>query len=145
MGDKVRHGLVNYPLVSNHPWAFRAAVAGLCVGQQDEALVLALKEEMYRLQSTLTPSTVDDAAFAFVTQRGLNEAAFRACYLKDPAIDRVHAQMGLAQRMGVMGTPTYFVNGEMINLADTETAVARLNAILAAGGVPEKAAAGLRR
>lgn len=145
MGDKVRHGLVNYPLVSNHPWAFRAAVAGMCVAQQDETLALEFKEEMYRLQSTLTPSTVDDAAFAFVTQRGLNETAFRSCYLKDPAIDKVHAQMALAQRMGVLATPTYFVNGEMISLADTEVAVARLNAIFAAGGVPEKAVAGLRR
>ncbi len=145
MGDKVRHGLVNYPLVQNHPWAFRASVAGVCVGQQSEALVLELKEEMYRLQSTLTPSTVDDAAFAFVAQRGLDEAAFRACYLKDSAVEQVLAQMGVAQRMGVLGTPTYFVNGEMIALGDTEAAVARMNAILAAGGVPERAAADPRR
>jgi len=145
MGDKVRHGLVNYPLVQNHPWAFRASVAGVCVGQQSETLVLELKEEMYRLQSTLTPSTVDDAAFAFVAQRGLDEAAFRACYLKDSAVEQVLAQMGVAQRMGVLGTPTYFVNGEMIALGDTEAAVARMNAILAAGGIPERAAATPRR
>ncbi len=145
MGDKVRHGLVNYPLVQSHPWALRASVAGVCVGQQNEALVLELKEEMYRLQSTLTPSTVDDAAFAFVLQRGLDEAAFRACYLKDPAVEKVLAQMGTAQRMGVLGTPTYFVNGEMIALGDTEAAVARMNAILAAGGVPERATSDPRR
>lgn len=145
MGDKVRHGLVNYPLVNSHPWAFRASVAGVCVGQQDEALVLELKEEMYGLQSTLTPSSVDDAAFSFVLQRGLDEAAFRDCYLKDPAVGKVLAQMGVAQRMGVLGTPTYFVNGEMIALTDTDAAVARMNAILAAGGVPERAASDPRR
>jgi protein-disulfide isomerase len=125
MGDKIRHGLVNYPLVQNHPWAFRASVAGVCVGQQSEALVMELKEEMYRLQSTLTPSSVDDAAFAFVAQRGLDDAAFRACYLKDPAVEQVLA--------------------EMIVLSDVDAAVARMNAILAAGGIPERAAAPPRR
>ena len=145
MGDKVRHGLVNYPLVQSHPWAFRAAVAGMCVGQQNDALTLQLKEQMYELQSTLTPSTVDDAAFAFVVQHGLDEATFRACYLKDPAVEQVLAQMGVAQRMGVLGTPTYFVNGEMISLGDIEAAVARMNAILAAGGVPERATSNPRR
>lgn len=145
MGDKVRHGLVNYPLVQSHPWAFRAAVAGICVGQQNEAFPLQFKEQLYELQSTLTPSTVDDAAFAFVVQHGLDEVAFRACYLKDPAVEQVLTQMGVAQRMGVMGTPTYFVNGEMIALGDTEAAVARMNAILAAGGVPERASSNPRR
>ncbi len=145
MGNKVRHGLVNYPLVQSHPWAFRASVAGLCVGQQNAALVLDLKEEMYRLQSTLTPSSVDDAAFAFVTQHDLDETAFRACYLKDAAVEQVLAQMGVAQKMGVLGTPTYFVNGEMIVLNDVEAAVARMNAILAAGGIPEQAGANSRR
>lgn len=145
LGDKVRHGLVNYPLVNGHPWAFRAAVAGVCVGQEDETAVLALKEELYRLQSSLTASTLDDAVFAFVAQRGLDEKAFRACYLKDPAIATVHTQMGVAQRMGVLGTPTYFVNGEMISLSDTEAAVARLNAILAARAIPEQASSEPRR
>lgn len=145
MGNKARHGLVNYPLVSNHPWAFRASVAGVCIGKQNEEMVLELKEELYRLQSNLTPSTVDEAAFAFVSQRGLSETAFRACYLKDAAIDTVHTQMGVAQRMGVMGTPTYFVNGEMISLSDTEAAVARMQAILAAGGIPERAVSEPRR
>ena len=49
-------------------------------------------------------------------------------------------QIELAQRMGVVGTPTYFANGEIISAANKEWMIKRLQAIVAAKGVPENAA-----
>jgi len=135
----LRHGIVNLPLVRSHPWAFRAAVAGVCVGSLWPDKLLTFKDEMYRLQDTVTVDTVDDAVFGFLLQQSLDEKAFRSCYLKDPAIDRVLAQVELGQRLGILGTPTYFANGEHLGYGDKELLVARLEAIIAAGGTPEKA------
>lgn len=139
LGERLRHGMVNFPLVRNHPWAFRAAVAGTCVAAAAPAELVHLKDEMYRLQDSLTVESVDEAVFGFLLQRGLDEPAFRACYMKDAAIDRVLRQMELGNRLGVLSTPSYFANGELLPFGKPEVVGARLKAIIAAGGKPEAA------
>jgi protein-disulfide isomerase len=139
-GEEVRHGLVNFPLYNAHPWAFRAAVAGECIGSTWPDRLTALKEEFYRLQDSLTLESVDPATIGFLAQQGLDEKSFRACYLKDPAIDTVLRQLELGYRLGVFGTPTYYVNGEHMPWGDGEVFSKRLRAIIAAKGRPEDAA-----
>jgi protein-disulfide isomerase len=140
LAGTVRHGLVNFPLFNAHPWAFRAAVAGECVGSLWPDKVVPLKEEFYRLQDTLTVESVDPAVFAFLAEHNLNEGKFRACYLKDPAINTVLRQLDLGYRLGVTGTPTYFANGESLPWGEPEWFAKRLVAIAAAaGGRPESA------
>jgi protein-disulfide isomerase len=137
LGKNVRHGIVNFPLVSNHPWAFRAAVAGSCIAKLWPDKLLAFKEEMYRLQDTMTVATVDDAAFGFLDQQSLDKSAFLGCHMKDPAIDRVLEQMTLGHRLGVLGTPAYYANGELLAFGKRDLVIARLQAIVDAGGKPE--------
>jgi protein-disulfide isomerase len=139
-GDKIRHGLVNFPLFTSHPWAFRAAVAGECIGSLWPDKIIALKEEFYRLQETLSVELVDPAVFAFLAEHNLNAGKFRACYLKDPAVNTVLRQLDLGYRLGVTGTPTYYANGEAMPWGEPEWTSKRLAAILAAGGRPESAA-----
>ncbi|MGE5234909.1 MAG: thioredoxin domain-containing protein [Acidobacteriota bacterium] len=142
-GAKLRHGVANFPLVANHPWAFRAAVAGVCISQLWPDKLLAFKEDMYRLQSSLSVETLDDAVFGFLTEQSLENApyqAFKACYMKDPAIERVLKNLELGYRLGVAGTPTYYANGEALPYGQKEWIEKRLQAILDAGGKPEKAA-----
>jgi len=139
-GDIARHGLVNFPLYNAHPWAFRAAVAGECVGSMWPDRLIALKEQFYRLQDSMTLDSVDPAALGFLAEQGLDEKSFRACYLKDPAVDRVLRQLELGYRLGVFGTPTYFANGESLPWGEPEVLAKRLQAIVAAKGRPEDAA-----
>ena len=139
-GENVRHGLVNFPLYNAHPWAFRAAVAGECVGSLWPDRLVALKEEFYRLQDSLTLDTVDPAAIGFLAQQSLDEKTFRACYLKDPSVDRVLRQLELGYRLGVFGTPTYFANGEQLPWGESEVFAKRLQGIVATKGRPEDAA-----
>ena len=146
MGDKVRHGMVNFPLVMSHPWAFRAAVAGYCVYKLWPGKAIDLKEDFYRLQDSLSVGTLDDAVFGFLKQQDLDANAFRGCYLNkdylaDKPLDAVLAQLAAGYGLGVFATPTYFVNGEAISFSDKKVAEARMNAIAAAGGVPENAPA----
>jgi hypothetical protein len=136
--DKLHHGMVNFPLVSSHPWAFRAAVAGLCIGQMQSDLLLPLKEYFYGMQDQLTVESLDTAVFAFLDQHGLNAATFRACYMKDPAVDGVLRQIQLGYSLGVLATPTYFADGEQITFSDAGATSKRLQAIVAVGGIPEK-------
>ncbi len=139
-GDKVRHGIVTFPLVSLHPWAFRAAVAGYCLGQYWPERVVELKEECYRLQDTLTVGSLDDVVFGFLAANGLDKDKFLGCYLKDPSVDAVLRHLDLGYRLGVFGTPTFYAGGEALPWQEPEWFEKRLAAIIAAGGRPEAAA-----
>ena len=141
-GESVRHGMVNFPLTSSHPWAFRAASAASCVFGMAPEKLLAFKDEMYRMQDSMTVATVDEAAYGFLDQHGLDKAKFQACHMNDrkgEVMDRILLQMDLGHRLGVFGTPAYYVNGEML-YARPDLARKRIQAMLDAGGKPEDAA-----
>lgn len=117
-GDAVRHGMASFPLTMIHPWAFRAANAAWCVASQSPEALIPLKEIFYSLQremqvSLVTPTTVD-----FMAGQGLDEEVFRSCYLKGPSIDAVHRQMTLGNMIGIQATPTYVVNGWMVQVPE---------------------------
>ena len=114
----IRHGMVSYPLTQIHPWSFRAASASWCVALQDPQRLIPFKESFYGLQREMEVSLVTPTSLDFIAGRGLDEAAFRACYLKKPSIDAVHGQMSLGKVLGVNSTPTYFVNGWKIQVPD---------------------------
>ncbi len=114
----VAHGMVAYPLTKIHPWAFRSASAGWCVGQQTPELLMGMKELFYSLQKEMTVGDVTETSRDFVEGEGLDSEAFTACYLRQASLDAIHAQLGLGHRLGVNATPTYFVNGWMVQVPD---------------------------
>jgi protein-disulfide isomerase len=134
-GSKARHGMVSFPLTMIHPWAFRSASATWCVGEQDPKSVIPLKELFYGLQREMEVSLVKPTSEDFIAGQGLDDAAFSACYLKQPSIEAVHRQIGLGQIMGVRATPTYFVNGWLVQVPNQEW-FPQLVADLAAGKEP---------
>lgn len=117
-GEKVEHGMVNYPIPSIHPWAFRAATAAWCLTRQNPGQLVDFKEHFYNLQQNMEVSMVKETASDFVAGQGLDSEAFDGCYLKEAAITSVHHQMEFGQSMGVMATPTYFLNGWMVQVPE---------------------------
>ncbi len=117
-GTSVRHGMVSYPLTTIHPWSFRAASATWCVGAQDPEAVIPFKETFYALQRDMGVSEVTPTSIDFVAGNNLDEQSFRGCYLQDSSIRAVHGQMALGNGLGVRATPTYFVNGWMVQVPD---------------------------
>lgn len=115
-GRAVRHGMVSFPLTMIHPWAFRSANAAWCVARQNAESLIPLKEVFYSLQREMEVAQVTPTAVDFVAGHGLDEAAFLACYLRNPSIDAVHRQMTLGNTIGVRATPTYVVNGWIVQV-----------------------------
>jgi protein-disulfide isomerase len=114
----IHHGMVSYPLTQIHPWSFRAASASWCVALQDPQRLIPFKEIFYSLQREMEVSLVTPTSLDFIAGQGLDEAEFRACYLKKPSIEAVHGQMSLGKVLGVNSTPTYFVNGWKIQVPE---------------------------
>lgn len=117
-GKEILHGMVNFPLQAIHPWAFRAASAAWCVDQLKPEALARFKETFYGLQSDMENALVTPTSVDFVVGENLDEKAFRACYLKQPSLDGVLAQMALGNRLGIMSTPTYFFNGWLVQVPD---------------------------
>jgi protein-disulfide isomerase len=114
----VEHGMVGLPLLAIHPWAFRASSATWCVAEQDPLQTLPFKKLFYSLQSEMELSEVTPTALDFVAGAGLDEEAFRDCYLKDRSLTAVHKQLELGESLNIMSTPTYVINGWMVVVAD---------------------------
>jgi len=134
-GSKVNHGMVSFPLTVIHPWSFRSSCASWCVSAQQPDLMLPFKELFYDLQTEMGVSLVTPTAMDFVTANGLDEAAFENCYLKAPSLDAVHGQLALGHKLGIMSTPTYVVNGYVLQVVDDEW-LTQLIDDLAAGKSP---------
>ena len=115
-GEDVRHGMVSFPMTTFHPWAFRASCASWCVAQQKPQALIGLKETFYDLQKDMEVALVTPTAVDFVSGQGLDEAVFRSCYLRDESIGAVLRQLSLASFMSVQATPTFVVNGWMIQV-----------------------------
>jgi len=115
---RVQHGQVSFPLTTIHPWAFRAASAGWCIGDQSPTLLASLKELFYSMQQEMGVSLVTPTARDFVTAEELDEGRFGECYLRQPSLDAVHEQLSLGHRLGVSATPTFFVNGWLVMAPD---------------------------
>lgn len=133
----VAHVSVHFPLVTAHPWAFRAAVAAVCFAQRNRAFTAQFKDFMFAQQSNLKLESVDEAVFAFASQNQIKEAELRACYMQQGAVQTVLDHMALGYKLGVLGTPTYFAGGEQLPL-EPKAFEERLAALLRAGGIAEK-------
>jgi len=119
-GGLVRHGMVSFPLTSIHPWAFRASSATWCVGELDSSQLIGFKELFYDLQREMEVGLVTQTSLDFLAGQGLDETTFRECYLRNASLAAVHSQLALGHEMGVNATPTYFVNGWMIQMPGAE-------------------------
>ena len=98
---KVRHVFLDYPLESMHPQAFEAAEVAFCAGEQGK--YWEMHDRLFANQRSLEPSEPHVAAV------GLDAAKFDACLASDRPARDVRIDMVEAQKLGVTGTPTFFI------------------------------------
>lgn len=100
---KVRYVFRNLPLESIHPDAFRAAVAGVCAGEQER--FWALHDELFTHQTALSP----DGILTDARTAGLDLPRFQQCQGSAATAARVRADESQAGQVGANSTPTMFV------------------------------------
>jgi len=114
-GDKVRYIRYDTPLMSIHPWALPAAIAGRAIWRQKPDLFWKFKEQIYANQDKLSAFTIDDFTRGFASDHDLDMAKYDAD-VKSPEIraDIVNG-VGTAFTNDVRSTPTYMVNGTLVD------------------------------
>lgn len=97
----------NFPIES-HPLGLPGAIAAECGGEQGKFFEMA--DKIFAGQSGLTA----DKFNTFATELGLDLAKFKSCVAEERPKNKIVADYQLGIDSGVQGTPTSFVNGEMV-------------------------------
>ncbi len=107
-GDKVRLVFRDYPLPM-HPFARPAAEAASCANAQGKFWEYHAK--LFENQGSLA----DDKLKQYAKDLGLDSAKFDECLTKKPFKDAIDKDIADGGKVGVNGTPAFFVNGRMLS------------------------------
>lgn len=113
-GDKIKLVYMDFPL-GMHPHAMDAAVAGRCAADQKK--FWEFHDAMFADQSKLDAASLKASA----VKAGLDAAKFGACFDTKPGAAGIKADQTEGERLGVTGTPTFFVNGRELVGAESES------------------------
>ncbi len=104
-GDVVRFVYRDFPIQSIHPEAVPAAVAANCAGEQGKYW------EFHDLLFLGGRKLGRETYIAYAEELGLDMEAFIPCLDSEEQRQEVLADFNDGVRLGVRGTPTFFING----------------------------------
>ncbi len=110
---KVRYIRYDMPL-DGHPWAFGAALAGRAIYRQKPDVFWEYKKQVYSNQEKLNSFMFWDWARAFAEQNELDLAKYDADLASEALKEEILKGAGLALSNEVRSTPTYMVNGTLV-------------------------------
>ena len=116
--QQVRYVRYDVPLVSAHPWALGAALAGRAIWKQKPDLFWEFKKQIYANQDKLSAFTLDDFAHGFAQDHDLDLKQYEADLGSEMAKDDLLKGAGVAFSNDVRATPTYMVNGVYVDPGD---------------------------
>jgi len=121
-GDRVAFIYKDFPLSEIHPWAIHAAVDANCLAAQNSEAYWEFADYTHANRQTVNAEKGLDNQFAALDRAALSETGkfhldatkLQSC-VKDQKDDAVKASVKEGESLGVSGTPTMFVNGEMLD------------------------------
>ena len=130
---KVRYVRFDLPL-SGHPWAFPAALAGRAIHRQNPELFWDFKKNVYDMQDQLNAFMFWDWARKWAEDHDLDLKKYDADLENAELRAEILNGAGLALSNDVRATPTYIVNGAIVDAGDNGSALASYVDKLVAGG-----------
>lgn len=148
-GDRVAFIYKDFPLSEIHPWAIHAAINANCLAAQSNDAYWDFADYAHANRGTVNSEKGLDNQIAALDRTTLSEAGkfhldaakLQTC-IKDQKDDVVKASVKEGESLGVSGTPTMFVNGEMVDGARSAAEFrAVFDSALQHAGVPAPARA----
>lgn len=107
----------NFPLTEIHPFAFKAAVDGVCVAKQRPEAFWTYLQAVYETQGGLTAESGDETLKNALVKAGMDAGTIDLCAATPAAKDKVKASLKLGEEVGVDQTPMLAVNGHLLPLS----------------------------
>lgn len=93
-----------------HPFACRAAVLARCAGAKNPELFWKAHDAFFRADELS-----EDVLFRVPRELGLDANEIEACMAAKAPLAKVKEDVALARKLGVTGTPTFFLNGRRLS------------------------------
>ncbi len=107
--NKIQFAVRHFPLPEVHPDAVRAAVAGVCVQEQNR--FFRFYDIVFQNQSDLSAAALEK----YATQAGANLDAYKKCVSNPKALETALKDREEGIYFGVTGTPTLIINNQIID------------------------------
>jgi protein-disulfide isomerase len=127
-GHEVRFIFKEFPL-PGHPWSMEAALANECAYQIDPAAFTRYRTLIFASQDSIDLADVRDRLLGMGEQMGIDQLRLATCVDSQASRPRIEADVAEGETLGIMFTPTLFVNGHILvpnNPSDVATLVQRL-------------------
>lgn len=139
--DRVRLVFRNFPLTM-HPWARPAAEAAECARTQGDKYFWSFHDYLFEHQKDMTAENLRPKLAAYGPDlAGFDVKAFESCVEERKTSAKVAEDLAMGRRIGITGTPTFFVNGTRITgyrAAEIRTLITQIaDAPKKAAGSPE--------
>lgn len=108
-GAKVKLVYRQFPIQGLHPQARRAAEASLCAHDQGKFW------EYHDVLFEQSPKAADDDLKRYAKQVGLDTDGFASCLFQNRYYEQVQHDLDEGNRLGLEGTPAFFINGRFVN------------------------------
>jgi len=99
----------HFPLTEIHPNATAAASAADCAHQQGQ--FWPLHDKLYSVRGI---SESDTSLRGYAQNLALDMDAWNACFKSSASLDRLSSDIQQGKANGVGGTPTFFINGDVL-------------------------------
>jgi protein-disulfide isomerase len=107
-GDRVRFIYRDFPLAEIHAGAFVAASAAECAREQ-----MRFWEYYDRLYANAPNFSTEDLT-RYAQEAGLDATQFERCLTSNRYEGRVAEDLSAAERLGLRGTPTFYIDGRKV-------------------------------
>lgn len=119
-GDQIYFVFRDFPISDLHPQAQKAAEAGECAHEQGK--FWPMHDKIFQNQENITVSDLKNYAI----QIGLDTTKFNQCLDTSKYASEVRSDLVDGALAGVTSTPTFFINGSMVEGTITESAFRRI-------------------
>jgi protein-disulfide isomerase len=118
--DQIRIVHRDFPLETLHPAAWRTHEAARCAEEQGKFW------EYRDLLYANAPAAAPEQLKGFAAQAGLDAASFGRCIDEARFKSRVQGDLSEGERLGVSGTPAFFINGRLLSGSQPESEFSRV-------------------
>lgn len=131
-GDQIRFEYKHFPLISIHPFAIPAARAAEAAGQQGK--FWEMHDKLFQNQQIWSRSNNPVSYFnTYAEDIGLDIDLFKRHYKASDIKGKVEDAYREARDLGLSGTPSFFLNGEQMQITSFEDFKAQIEAAVASG------------
>lgn len=116
--DHIAFVFRNFPLTNNHPNALAAATAAEAVSKESSDLYWKMHDSLYAHQQSWNNASVEERKGLFEKYAqavGAQLSSYRTNVEDSQTMNKINFDLALGTKLGVSGTPAFFLNGKKID------------------------------